>query len=96
MSGDLISRKEVLDWMCEQSAKLDCENSHHNVLMEFEYMIANMPAFDVDKVVEQLKNEESGLTGWAEDQAYKLGLEKAVEIIKSALMQQLQEQKGKF
>ncbi len=45
---------------------------------------ANMPtAYDVDKVVEKLIFQTSGLTTWAEDEAYKLGLEKAVEIVKS-------------
>lgn len=39
-------------------------------------------AYDVDKVVEQIVFQKSGLTTWAEDEAYKLGLEKAIEIIR--------------
>ena len=40
-------------------------------------------AYDVDKVVERLESQKSGLTTWAEDEAYKLGIEKAIEIVKS-------------
>lgn len=40
-------------------------------------------AYDVDKVVERLERQKSGLTTWAEDEAYKLGIEKAIEIVKS-------------
>ena len=39
-------------------------------------------AYDVDKVVEQLESRKSGLTTWAEDEAYKLGIEDAVKIVK--------------
>lgn len=44
-------------------------------------------AYDVDKVVESLENQKSGLTTWAEDESYKLGIEKAIEIVKSELKQ---------
>lgn len=48
-------------------------------------MIDEQPtAYDVDKVVERLEKKKSGLTTWAEDEAYKLGIEKAIEIIKSS------------
>lgn len=40
-------------------------------------------AYDIDKVVEQLESQKSGLTAWAEDEAYKLGLEKAVGIVRT-------------
>ena len=40
-------------------------------------------AYDVDKVAERLEKQKSGLTTWAEDEAYKLGIEKAIEIVKS-------------
>lgn len=33
-------------------------------------------AYDVDKVVERLESQKSGLTTWAEDEAYKMGLKK--------------------
>lgn len=47
-------------------------------------LIAEQPtSYDVDKVVEKLVFQTSGLTTWAEDEAYKLGLEKAIEIVKS-------------
>ena len=38
-------------------------------------------SYDVDKVVKKLEKEASGLTTWAEDTAYKMGIEKAIEII---------------
>ena len=38
---------------------------------------------NADKVVQRLESQESGLTTWAEDEAYKLGIEKAIEIVKS-------------
>ena len=34
-----------------------------------------------NKVIKQLENERSNLTDWAEDQAYLLGVRKAIEII---------------
>lgn len=50
---------------------------------EFCKLIDSQPtSYDVDKVVEQLKSQESELTTWAEDEAYKLGIEKAIEIVK--------------
>ena len=39
-------------------------------------------AYDVDKVMEQLKEQKSGLTEWAEDEAFKLATDKAIEIVK--------------
>lgn len=39
-------------------------------------------AYNVDKVVEKLVFQTSGLTTWAEDEAYKLGIEKAIEIVR--------------
>lgn len=47
-------------------------------------MIEAMPvSYDVNKAVALLENEKSNLTTWAEDEAYKLGVEKAIGIIKS-------------
>lgn len=40
-------------------------------------------SYDMDKVVKKLKKETSGLTTWAEDTAYKMGIEKAIEIIRA-------------
>ena len=45
--------------------------------------IKNQPtAYDIDKVVEQLEEQKSGLTEWAEDEAFKLATDKAIEIVK--------------
>ena len=53
-------------------------------LNEFCSLIDSQPtAYDVDKVIEKLVFQTSGLTTWAEDEAYKIGLEKAIEIVKS-------------
>lgn len=52
------------------------------------YMIAlrlldNEPtAYDIDKVIEELEKQKSGLTEWAEDEAFKLAIHKAIEIVK--------------
>lgn len=40
-------------------------------------------SYDVDKVVKKLEKETSGLTTWAEDAAYKMGIEKAIEIVRA-------------
>ncbi len=40
-------------------------------------------SYDVDKVVKKLEKETSGFTTWAEDAAYKMGIEKAIEIIRA-------------
>lgn len=48
------------------------------------HLVLEQPAaYDADKVVERLKNQKLGLTTWAEDEAYKMGIEKAIEIVKS-------------
>lgn len=39
-------------------------------------------AYNMDKVVEQLEEQKSGLTEWAEDEAFKLATDKAIEIVK--------------
>ena len=36
----------------------------------------------LERVVERLEREKSNLTTWAEDEAYKLAINKAIEIIK--------------
>lgn len=36
-----------------------------------------------DRIVERLENEKSGLTTWAEDEAFKLGIDKAIKIVKA-------------
>ena len=35
-----------------------------------------------EKIIEKLKEQKSGLTEWAEDEAFKLATEKAIEIVK--------------
>ena len=36
----------------------------------------------LERVIERLEREKSNLTTWAEDEAYKLAINKAIEIIK--------------
>ncbi len=46
-------------------------------------LIDRQPTFcDLDKIMERLEGQKSGLTTWAEDEAYKLGIEKAIEIVR--------------
>ena len=35
-----------------------------------------------EKIIEKLEEEKSGLTEWAEDEAFKLAIDKAIEIVK--------------
>ena len=35
-----------------------------------------------EKIIEKLKEQKSGLTEWAEDEAFKLATDKAIEIVK--------------
>ena len=35
-----------------------------------------------EKIIEKLEEQKSGLTEWAEDEAFKLATEKAIEIVK--------------
>ena len=37
---------------------------------------------EFEKIIEKLKEEKSGLTEWAEDEAFKLAIDKAIEIVK--------------
>ena len=76
MSDDLISRKAVIDLI---------ESCHvfEDAYCLVDYINELPAACDVDKVVEKLVFQTSGLTTWAEDEAYKLGLTKAIEIVKS-------------
>lgn len=48
-------------------------------------IIKNQPtAYDIDKVIEQLEEQKSGLTEWAEDEAFKLATNNAIEIVKQS------------
>lgn len=96
MSNDLISRSVVMDYLREQHANVIIEKNKNGFVTEdvcngmtsalsaFMNFIVQIPvAYDIDKVVERLENQRSGLTTWAEDEAYKMGIEKAIEIVKS-------------
>ena len=46
-------------------------------------MIRNQPtAYDVEKVVAELKKQKSDLTDWAEDKAFEIGIERAIEVVR--------------
>lgn len=54
----------------------------------FARMIDEQPtAYDTDKVIENLSMQKSGLTEWEEDKAYEIGMEKAIEIVKTGGIQ---------
>lgn len=78
--GDLISRSIVIEELYKRiSGDLTVEDVKY-----IEKVIEGVPgAYDVDNVVGRLESQKSGLTTWAEDEAYKLGIEKAIEIVKS-------------
>ena len=40
-----------------------------------------------EKIIEKLEEQKSGLTEWAEDEAFKLDIDKAIEIVKQAAEQ---------
>ena len=49
-------------------------------------LVNNQPtAYSVDQVVEKLEEQKSGLTEWAEDEAFKLATNKAIEIVKAGV-----------
>ena len=53
------------------------------MLYEIADMIEDAPTtYDIDKVVEQLEEQKSGLTEWAEDEAFKLATDDAIKIVK--------------
>lgn len=68
----------------EYKGKCVCNHLYSGVtrLIEIE---AIPTAFDIGSVIKELEDQKSGLTTWAEDEAYKLGIEKAIEIVKSAV-----------
>ena len=96
MSDDLISRNAVMDYLREQKANVIiqknkngfvsadvCDGMSSAIEAFINFIVQAPTAYDVDKVVEKLVFQTSGLTTWAEDEAYKLGLTKAIEIVKS-------------
>lgn len=40
-------------------------------------------AYDVENVVAKLEEQKSNLTDWAEDKAFEIGIEKAIEVVKN-------------
>lgn len=41
--------------------------------------------YDLDEVIRKLESCKSGLTYWAEDEAYKVAIEQAIEIVKGGI-----------
>lgn len=39
-------------------------------------------AYDVEKVVAELEKQKSGLTDWAEDKAFEIAIEKAINLVR--------------
>ncbi len=79
--------ERLLDFIAQNDSGIQYAIEYKDMTMLedifFDYFDGQPTAYDVDKVVEQLESQKSGLTTWAEDEAYKLGIEKAIEIVKS-------------
>ena len=84
--SDLISRKAVLKLI--EDIKVDKDiPKNYGTLLDIMSVIRNMPtAFDVDKVVEQLKECERYVYDAVSDEDnYVIDTEKAIEIVKGAV-----------
>ena len=83
--SDLISRSKVIS-VLEQLEEHSLTGKMH--ISNAIYLLNNQPiAYDIDKVVEQLEKQKSGLTEWAEDEAFKLAIHKAIEIVKQGCVE---------
>lgn len=93
--SDLISRSELLKVLSEAEDKYRAEHDYSvmnddpfsdgilsAMLSVFQIVTLQPTAYSVDKVVEQLEKQRSGLTEWAEDEAFKLAIDRAIEIVK--------------
>ena len=84
--SDLISRKAVLKLI--EDIKVDKDiPKNYGTLLDIMSVIRNMPtAFDVDKVVEQLKECERYVYDAVSDEDnYVIDTEKAIEIVKGVV-----------
>ena len=84
--SDLISRKAVLKLI--EDIKVDKDiPKNYGTLLDIMSVIRNMPtAYDVDKVVEQLKECERYVYDAVSDEDnYVIDTEKAIEIVKGAV-----------
>lgn len=63
---------------CFDCPHCGCQNAVNIMAGE----IPDATAYDVDKIVAEMKSLKSGLTEWAEDEAYKLAINDAIEIVK--------------
>lgn len=76
--GRLIDADDVMEMLT--NIELSCTVIP---ITEAKLRLRDIPtAYDVDKVVEELEKQKSGLTEWAEDEAFKLAIHKAIEIVK--------------
>ena len=85
MSNDLIHRREVLSVLEKifETYRISFCKGPGGFADAVAEAINDIPtAYDVDKVVEQLKKETEDLTSWAEDMAYQCAIDKAIEIVK--------------
>ena len=47
-----------------------------------ENILRKPTAYDTEKVVAELKKQKSDLTDWAEDKAFEIGIERAIEVVR--------------
>jgi len=84
--SDLISRKAVLKLI--EDIKVDKDiPKNYGTLLDIMSVIRNMPtAYDVDKVMEQVKECERYVYDAVSDEdSYVIDTEKAIEIVKGAV-----------
>lgn len=76
--GRLIDADDVMEMLT--NIELSCTVIP---ITEAKLRLRDIPtAYDVDKVVERLEEQKSGLTEWAEDEAFKFATNNAIEIVK--------------
>ena len=87
--SDLISRsaliKHLTDWRLQECPVGICdeETETYKTICECIEAVEEQPtAHDVEKVVAELKKQKSDLTDWAEDKAFEIGIERAIEVVR--------------
>ena len=82
IDADLL-KKNVAKWLQggdpQETVMVELDDIAVSVIMEIE---EQPTAYDVEKVIAELEKQKSDLTDWAEDKAFEIGIEKAIEIVR--------------
>lgn len=83
IDADLL-KKNIAKWLQgsdpQESTMVELDDIAVIVIMEIE---EQPTAYDVENVVAKLEEQKSNLTDWAEDKAFEIGIEKAIEVVKN-------------